>query len=233
MKKLLLIVVTAISITSFGQTWTDHPVDSLLTVLLPDNYKITDTMGQQVITARIENGLILISSLANAEQYSVNIKSEGELKSYYKKFEQGYTETQHGQDVKDEMIEVSGLKAIRFTFTKIMNGEKQMRYCVAVFVKDKTYAINFWEPASMSNEMTATREKLFSSMKFAPGLGPKDQMTDKRKVDVPKNIGYLFGKLVLFGLIIWLIVRLAKRGKKQSMAPPPIKKPNTNEQTRR
>ncbi|OQP59425.1 hypothetical protein A3860_37855 [Niastella vici] len=223
MKNILLVIFSAISINSFGQAWTDYKVDSNLTLMIPGNYKAQDTSGQRVIKAEIDNGLILISILANSGELSMNVESEEELLKVYKGFEKGYVNSQHGQLIKDEIIENSGLKMIRFSFRAAMSGEKQIRHCTAVFVNDKMYSINFLEVESLTNEMAEQREKLFSSLKFSPNLGRKNQMSYKQENDKAYNQGLLLGKITI-ALIIGLGVWVSSRRKKKKVFAKPISK---------
>jgi len=226
MKNIFLVIFSAISINSFGQAWVDCKVDSNLTLMMPDNYKIQDTLGQRVIKAGIDNGLILISILENSGELSMNVESEAQLLKVYKGYENGYVKSQHGQLIKEEIIENSGLKMIRFSVSTAMGGEKQIRHCTAVFVNDKMYSINFWEVESLTNEMAKLREKLFSSLKFSPKIGRNNQMTYKQENDRAYNQGLLLGNItmvVIVGLGIWFSTR---RKKKKAFPKPVIKQGN-------
>jgi len=214
MKNILLAIFTAISINSFGQDWTNYQVDSTLTLTIPDNYKARDTMGQRVITAEIDNGLILISSLPNAGEVAMNVESEEQLLKVYKGLVTGYINRQHGQLIKEEIIENSGLKMIRFSYKTAMAGEKQIRHCLSVFVNEKMYSVNFWEVESLTNELAKQREKLFSSLRFSSKVGLKNQMSYKPENDKEYNQGLLLGKITM-ALIIGVIFWFSRRGKKK------------------
>jgi hypothetical protein len=214
MKNILLTLFIAISINSFGQEWTDYQVDSVLTLKLPDNYKIIDTLGVKVITAAIENAVVSVSILQNAGENALSIKDEKELLRWYEGFKKGYIKTNHGQLIKDQIIEASGLKMIRFSFQAETAGEKQLRHCIAVIVNDKTYAINFTEVESLSGEMAKTRDLVFSSMKFSNGLGLNNQLSTKGSDERAYNQGLLLGKITV-GLVIALVVGLSTRRKKK------------------
>ena len=208
MNKLLIAILTAISISGFGQQWSEYQVDSTLALVLPDNYQVRDTLGQRVITARIDNGLILISILPNSGQTAINVQNEKELINSYKGLREGLINSQGGQLIREEIIEIGGLKLIRFSFHATMGEEKQIRHCVAAFVNEKTYSINFWEVESMTNEMTADREKLFSSLRFPTGLQLKNQMSNSIEGSRSFNVGYLIGQILGYGLMLGLLIAL-------------------------
>jgi hypothetical protein len=218
MKNILLAIFSAISISSFGQVWTNYQVDSMLTLMIPDSYKVRDTLGQRVVTAVIDNGLILVSMLPNAGETSMNVESEEDLLKMYKGFTKGYIKSQQGQLIKEEIIDKSGLKMVRFSFRTEMGGEKQIRHCESVFVNEKMYSINFWEAETQTNEMAALREKLFLSLRFSSKPGLKNQMSYKPENDKEYNQGVLLEKItiaLLIGLAIWVSI---KRNKKRVSA---------------
>ena len=97
-----------------------------------------------------------------------------------------------------------------------------------MFVNEKMYSVNFWEVESMTNDMSATREKLFSSLKFPPNLGLKNQMTNKAEEGREVKQGELIGQITIFGLIIGLTIWFTKRAKKKRVMAPKIKKPGNS-----
>lgn len=220
MRRILITLLTLISLSSFGQQWIEYKVDSTLTVTIPDNYQVRDTLGQRVITSRVDDGLIIISILPNTGQTAINVQNEKELIDSYKNMREGFIESQGGQLIEETIIDNGGLKLNRFSFRATMGEERQIRHSVSAFVNETSYSINFWEAESMTNEMTGDREKLFSSIKFPTNLGLTNQMSNAIEGTRSYNIGYLFGKLLGYGLMIALIVALvrwiSKRGKKKS-----------------
>ena len=104
MNKVLLTILTLISINSFGQQWSEYQVDSTLTLMLPDNYEVRDTLGQRVVTSRVDNGIIIISILPNGGQTAINVQSEQELIKSYKDMRQGIINSQSGQLIKEEIM---------------------------------------------------------------------------------------------------------------------------------
>src|SRR5688572_10634794 len=124
MNRLFFLILTTISINSFGQQWTECKVDSTLTMTIPDNFEITDTLGQRVITSQVDNGLILVTVLENKGKTAINVQNEKELIDSYKGFQKGAVNSQKGKLIKDEIIEMNGLKFLRFSFRATMGDEK-------------------------------------------------------------------------------------------------------------
>jgi uncharacterized membrane protein YciS (DUF1049 family) len=72
----------------------------------------------------------------------------------------------------------------------------------------------------MTDEMTPTRERLFSSIKLSSSLTAKDQMSYSLEGSRSYNVGYLVGQILGYGLMIGLLIIgirwITKRGKKKS-----------------
>jgi hypothetical protein len=76
---------------------------------IPDNFEITDTLGQRVITSQVDNGLILVTVLENKGKTAITVRNEKELIDSYKGFQKGAINSQKGELIKDEIIEMYGL----------------------------------------------------------------------------------------------------------------------------
>ncbi|MBO9202548.1 MULTISPECIES: hypothetical protein [Niastella] len=215
MKNILLTLFIAISINSFGQEWTDLKVDSVLTLKLPDNYHIYDTLGIKVFTGILENAVVSVSIGENVK----TVKDEKLLLVWYNSFKESSVKANHGQLIKDQIIEAGGLKMIRFSFHMEKDGEKKVKHSIVAVVNNKFYTISFTEAESPSGEMEKTREKFFSSMKFPPGLGLNNQLSAKDRDEMAYNQGELLGKItvgLLIGLAVWFSTRRKKKDRPTS-----------------
>jgi len=215
MKRVFLVVFTIISMHAFAQNWTDYRIDSTVSLMLPDNYKVIDTLGQRLITAQVENGLIILGIQPNVGKNTFHIENDDDLIKAYKGFEKGYIGELNGQLVTEEIIETSGLKMTRFLYRAAVQDEQQLRHCLTVFVNEKMYSFDFWEPESMTKEAEADRNKLFSSLKFIPNLGPNNQITNKANEDRAYNQGLLMGKITALVLVVVVVLWSVRRGKKK------------------
>src|SRR5690349_3292845 len=116
MKKILVAILTTLSISCFGQQWIEYQVDSTLTITLPDNYQVTDTAEQRVITAQLDNGLILVTMMRSEGKFAVSVQDEEDLLDFYHGFQKGSINSQKGQLIKSEILKKDGLKVLRFSF---------------------------------------------------------------------------------------------------------------------
>ena len=108
MKKIFTIALTFIAITCCGQQWIDYRLDSTMTVVIPDNYRVVDTMGLRVITAQSDNGLVLVTKLANKGHIAINVQNETELIKSYTGFQEGLIGSHKGTLIESEIIDRAG-----------------------------------------------------------------------------------------------------------------------------
>jgi len=82
--------------------------------------------------------------------------------------------------------------------------------------------INFWEVEKSTNEVKAERDMLFSSVKFAPGLGLKNQMSHVVEGSLAYRLGSFPGstlaRALLIGVLVSVIIWLTRRNKRANNA---------------
>ena len=218
MKGILLTIFTLLTNTGFGQMWITYKVDSSFTILLPENYTESDTLGQHVITAKIENGLILMTKIHMDGPNRVSVQDEKDLVKLYKEFRTGFVKSQNGKLIKEEMVNAGRLKFWQYSFSATLAEEKQLRHCLALFVNNTMHVVTFWELESMTHQMVPQREKLFSSIVIPVNLGFEDQMTEP-ELSVSYRVGYFVGQslfvILLLGGIVALIFGISKQMKRR------------------
>ena len=215
MKNILLVPLMLFAVHCSGQEWVDYKPDSVLTISIPEDYQLIDTMGQRIARAYIDNGLIIVLKMANQGEAMTTVESEDGLVQFYKNFRQGFIRSHHGELLDDEIIDKNGLKLIRFSYRASVSNERQIRHCVTLLVNETIYALNFWEVESKAGELRNTKEKFYSSMRTRAGLTIEDQMSHHGQGSQAYLAGDLFGKILFFGLvfgvIIFLIIRFSKK----------------------
>jgi hypothetical protein len=206
MRKILLTIFTLLALNSFGQNWDDYKFDDNLTIALPENSEIIDTLGQHIVKAVIDNAIIMIQRLPNKGATATNIRDKKELKERYEEFQEGAVKAQAATLIKQRVSEKDGLMMIRFSCKASMGEEKQIRHFLVVFVNENWYTINFWEVETVTNELKADRDRLFASVKFAPGLGLKNQMSSVLEGSRVYRLGLAAGSILASGMFIGVLV---------------------------
>jgi hypothetical protein len=208
MTRVLITILAVISINSFGQQWSDYKVDENLTVRIPDNFEVMDTLGQHIISARIDNALIMVQRIPNKGEQATNIQDKSELIENYKGFQNGIIQSQNGRLKDQEIIEKDELQLIQFSYYATMGEERQVRHCLGLFINESWYAVHFWEVEARTVELTKDREKLFTSVKFPAGSSLKNQMSNSIERSPSYNWGFLIGKTLGYILILVAVVSL-------------------------
>lgn len=217
MKKILLVLFAFQTISAFGQKWTDLVVDNNLTISVPENYQITDTLGQKIVTAQVDNGLIFIQRIPKPDDKSNNVSSKDQLDGFYKGLINGTIKSSKGELLSSEFINVKDLKLIKFSFKAKIGDELQIHDCLGLFLSGNTYLIQLWHLESISPELQEIRDKLFASLKISSTITQKDQFIASSNQSSSYKKGYIFGKILgpilLIGIFIYMIYFISRRKK--------------------
>jgi hypothetical protein len=218
MKKIILMLFALQTISCFGQKWTDLIVDDNLTISIPENYQITDTLGQRIIMVQVDNGLIQISRLPNKGNIATKIPNETVLNEFYQGLQKGIVNSSKGELLSSESPVLNKLKLIKFSYRVKIGNELQIHDCLGLFLNDNTYLIQFWHLETMTDELKKVRDKVFSSLKTSSTFTLKNQLTDSKENSASFNKGYILGKflgpIIIIGIFVYFIFWLNKRKKK-------------------
>lgn len=218
MKQILLITLILLSANSFGQKTIEYKIDDNLTITLPDNYQVLDTLGQRMIKAPVDYGLILISKFPIQDKASISFTNNNGLVEFYNGIQEGVVKSSQGELISQEITDINKLKFIKFSYKAKMGGDIQIRDCLGVLLEENIYLFNFWQSESMVKEMKKQREVFFASLKINPQLTPNDQFINLPEESTSYNWGILMGKylayILIIGLPALLIVWIVNRKKK-------------------
>jgi len=211
MRKILFILLTLLANDALGQTWIDYMMDDNLTIAVPENFKLMDTLGQRIVQARIDNALIMIQRVQNKGEDASVVRFMEDLTKAYEAFQNGIISSQKGKLKSQQWIEKSRVLFNEFSYSATWGEEKQLRHCRALFINDNWYAIQFWEVESMTDELAPVREKLFSSIKLPEGVSRENQTSNggadagERKSSA-YDVGYFGAMIVIIHLMVGSVV---------------------------
>lgn len=224
MKQFLVLLFSAVTFATFAQDWREYIIDDNLTLSLPENYTITDTMSQRVIMAQTDHGFILVTRMKNDGQNEFSIRDEAALIKRYREFRKGLMKSTKGKVIREEVFEKDGLKYWKFSYTAPWGDvEKQVRHSMILFLNQHIYTFSIWEQSGDEEKLTAIREKLFSSVKVPDNATLKNQLyltkNDSGGNSEAYRTGELFGTAVFWAGVVFLFVfsirRLSKRSRRK------------------
>lgn len=201
MKYYLIIVLTMLCFMSKAQEI--YELNENLTIGLPNNYEVTDTLGQKLISAQFDYSFVLIQKINNSGEMSVSIANEEELDEYYLGFKNGILKSTKGELVSSEFFYKGTLKLYRFS-CRVPLEENQIRDYVVLFLNNQTYSLSYSQLESMVAELEPERTSFFSSLKAEGEYSLEDQMTPNKSQGYKR--GYLIGQILGFLIILILII---------------------------
>lgn len=227
MRKIILAFLTLLATQGFAQEWIDYMVDDNLTISLPANFTLMDTLGQRVMHARIDNALIMVQRIPNKGEEAVVVQFEADLIKAYEEFQNGIIRSQNGKLKSQEWVEISRVQLNKFSYQATMGEEKQLRHCLTLFINDYWYAIQFWEVESMTGDLASEREKLFTSVKLREGVSRENQTSDGNGNESTASAYYYVAIFIvvnvivgIIGVVVLLILKIARRKKTNSQRTP-------------
>jgi len=220
MKRLLIALLLTTVLNAHAQTWIKYKFDENVTLSMPENFEMVDTLGTHSVKAFIENGLVVIQNLPNEGATATTILNKEELLESYRGFQKGVVEVQHGTLLNQSFELRNGLQVTTFSFTAMMGGEKQIRHYLVIFLNEHWYTITFWEVADLTNELRPLREDFFQSLELPPGLSLQNQLSTNPEGSQSYKEGYLIGNILgyvavigIVGLAIYMVFRRWRRQK--------------------
>ncbi|MFL5765288.1 MAG: hypothetical protein ACJ77K_15195 [Bacteroidia bacterium] len=191
---------------AFTQNWVSYDIDSVLKLEIPSNYSEEDTLGQHVVVANINNGVVVINSTPLSDKQWSVVTDERELKEFYNGFRIGLLQQVNGELVESHFARQNGLLLIQYSMTIKIDSSEQAKHCVGVLIHGKMYSVFFTEIISKSRELTEQRNRLYNSIKVNPKLLPGDQLhTSGTSVLTQYKAGYALGYLIAFGIVVLLV----------------------------
>lgn len=160
-KSHLIILFLFLSSKSFCQKLTQVNIDKQVSLLLPENYTIKDTLGFKVYSANRDNGFVVVNI---SQDVKGKIAGEKKMHDFLKKFQKGMLEQVEGRLISESFIKIDSTEINKFTF--LTNFSNLIQWNVhALRIDNKTYSINFVYKEE-TTEIT-TEKEVINSLKFS------------------------------------------------------------------
>jgi hypothetical protein len=221
MKKLILLPLLLLNfiMPAFSQKWKALKLDTLVSVALPDQSELKDTLGQQIYQSRGAYGTMLIIRSANSEDEKVNIKKEKDLGKLYESYIKKVQNSSPGNVTEQKDTTIAGLNAKDFTLQTDTGSGVELRYFRVLFTQDATYTFEYLLNESRKEFAREEQDKFFNSIKIGPEVNIKDSQLADKDATTPLNEErksfntyiYLGIGLVVIVVLILIFLRRKKR----------------------
>jgi hypothetical protein len=205
--------VLFLSSKAFAQEWIDYYHDSTLIVSMPYYHYEREQNGIVISTAKVEDGVIVVSHIPPAQTTKYNISDSLDLRRSYQAIREGLMESQGNILLKCAIIERDGLKWMHFVVRGSPQGTDQLVHNLIVFVNDRLYTLTYFEMGPSTTEKDEVRTKIFSSARIADGI-PRSQVSSKLLPPFP-YIRFLIFLMASIVVIVGFVVSFFKRRSKK------------------
>lgn len=216
-KTYFIAIFFLISLNCKSQNHIEYQLDNDVKISIPENFNVTDTLGQTFINAEFENGLIIIGKSQEKEK-SVNIENEQDLLNYYKELKNGVLKSINGKLISESIIEKNNLKIFRFSFLYEFEEIRQIIDCEVIFLNGYVYTFQFW---SLESFYQKEKENFFSSLKINKKYSLKDQLNNYKEgstaFKLGEWIGGIIGYIIAVGGTLFLVHFVSKKRKNKQL----------------
>lgn len=196
---------------SFGQKLIPYQVSEDVSIKIPKEFSITDTLGQTLIKASVEDEIILI--MKPEKKVDAYIEDKDELLKFYDGYYEGMLDQSKGQTISKEFVQINGLFFLKSSFkTKISGANNIWNNYILLLNKTPYSFLMITTPEN--NRVGFFEKEIIQSIKFRKDLTSKNQMNTNEEDSQAYKTGELVGKFFMYALIGGVIVYFISRKKK-------------------
>lgn len=219
MKGILVALLLLVSIKSFSQQLVKYSIDKDVSINLPDNSVLTDTLGQKMIKGNI-GGINVIFLRALEKDKKTIIESKADLIDFYTGFQKGYAQSVNGKIVKSKIIDKDNLKASLFECKTKMNNLHLSINGLVVFLNNYAYTVQFFNVGAGTADYEAQKKTILASLQFRKGLTIDNQLTNAEGSSMSYKIGEIIGYFLGVALLVIVMLVILKKSKKKRLPRP-------------
>jgi hypothetical protein len=205
MKKILLIFsIIAFTVSAYSQGLKPVKIDSLVTVALPTDVQVKDTLQQKIFSGNGSLGYMIVIRSKNNNK---PLEKEKDLNNVFKEYMTKLQGQSDGSILDQRDTTIGKLKAKVFGLeTKSDNGV-ELRNFTILYTKEATYTFEYVYPQERKDLVKDETKAFFGSIKTSADLERTDQYTNTASSGgVSKIVIFGGGGLVLL-LVGYFIYR--------------------------
>lgn len=214
MKKLLLLTFFFCTTIGFSQNLVPYKVSEDVSINMPENYKVTDTLTQKITKGTIDNAVVIVMKSIQKDT-TTTIESKEDLLTYYKEAQKGFLTGLKGKFLKREFLEIDKKIVLKLNCEKVINGKTQYFENYMFILNNYTYTLMFVSLLPNDTNLESQKGKILASLKFKPGLTIHNQFNKYDESTFAYKLGKLIGAFVVYGAfvagLVYLIIQNRKR----------------------
>jgi len=203
MKKLLLLTFLFSATIGFTQNLVPYKVSEDVSIKMPENYKVTDTLTQKITKGTIDNAVVIVMKSIQKDT-TTTIESKEDLLTYYKEAQKGFLTGLKGKFLKREFLEIDKKIVLKLNSVNYM-----------FILNNYTYTLMFVSTHPNDTNLESQKAKILASLKFKPGLTIHNQFNKYEESSYAYKLGKLVGAFLVYGAfvagLVYLIIRNRKR----------------------
>ncbi|MBE9585218.1 hypothetical protein IM792_12225 [Mucilaginibacter sp. JRF] len=209
MKKIALFIlgIMAFSFAASAQELKPVKIDSVVSVNLPVEHEVKDTLGQKIYSGSGSLGYMVVIRASNASNKP--LEKEKDLNNVFKEYIKKVQGQSSGSVLNARDTTIGNLKAKVFALEADNGSGVELRDFAVIYTKDATYTFEYMYPESRKALVKAENGAFFSSIKASQELQRTDQYvnTEPSGVSQTGKIAIYGGGALLLGLIAFFVFR--------------------------
>ena len=214
MKKLLLLTFLFSTTIGFSQNLVPYKVSEDVSINIPENYKVTDTLTQKITKGTIDNAVVIVMKSIQKDT-TTTIESKEDLLIYYKEAQKGFLTGLKGKFLKREFLEIDKKIVLKLNSVREIQGNTEYFENYMFILNNYTYTLMFVSAIPNDQNLESQKTKILASLKFKPGLTIQNQFNKYEESSYAYKLGKLVGAFLVYGAfvagLVYLIIRNRKR----------------------
>jgi len=213
MKKLFQLAFLFIVCNSFSQNLVPYKVSEDVSINIPENYNVRDTLKQKITKGTIDNAVVIVMKSIQKDT-TTTIESKEDLLIYYKEAQKGFLTGLKGKFLKREFLEIDKKIVLKLNSVRVIQGNTEYFENYMFILNNYTYTLMFVSAIPNDQNLESQKTKILASLKFKPGLTIQNQF-NKEESNFAFKLGKLVGAFLVYGAfvagLVYLIIRNRKR----------------------
>ncbi len=210
MKKIaaLILSIVAFTVSANSQALKPVKIDSLVTVNLPTEHMVKDTLGQKIYSGTGNLGYMVVIR-ANNGPNNKPLEKEKDLNKVFKEYIKKVQGQSDGSVLNARDTTIGNLKAKVFGLESDNGNGPEIRDFTVIYTNDATYTFEYMYPSSRADLIKQESKEFFGSIRASNELQRTDQYvnTEASSVSDTGKIALYGGVAIALGMLAYFVFR--------------------------